>query len=202
MATWDLFGKETNRVKVWEVETGRLLHDLDGNTEKVFAVAFDPEGHRLATVGSNGQLCLWDAATGRKLWSPTVGGICLSVAFSPDGKLVAADASVRYGGEGSRVTLFDAETGVEKRTLSGLVGNVRRIAFSPDGSRLVTADERLRIWNASTGQELLVLPPPDGVHSLTFSPDGHLLIAAGGEQVQVFDGTPLSVRNEDVKVED
>jgi WD40 repeat protein len=204
LATWcyGFFDKETDRVKVWDVVTGRLLHDLDGGTEKVFGVAFDPEGRRLATVGSNGQLCLWDAATGRKRWSAVVGGIGFSVAFSADGKLVAADAGVRDNAEGASVKIFDAETGLEKRTLSGLVGTVNRIVFSPDNSRIVTADDRLRVWNAFTGQELLTLPGGDGMKSLTFSPDGHRLIAADGEHVQVFDGTHLTARNEDGRVED
>jgi WD40 repeat protein len=126
----------------------------------------------------------------------------LCVAFSQDGKLVAADASVRYSGEGSRVILFDTETGVEKRTRSGLVGNVTHISFSPDGSRIVTSDERLRVWNALTGQELLTLACPDGINTLTFTTDGHRLIAAGERQVQVFDGTPFGEGNENGRVAD
>jgi len=194
--------KETNRVKVWDVETGRLLHDLDGNTDKVSDVAFDPDGRWLASIGGNSQLCFWDAATGRKLWSAAVGNCSFSVAFSLDGKLVAVDASVRYSGEGSRVTIFDVETGAEKRTLSGLVGAVRCLAFSPDSSRLVTVDDRLRVWNVLTGQELLALAGSDSIHSLTFTPDGRRLLATDGKQVLVFDGTPLSVGNEDVRLED
>jgi WD40 repeat protein len=90
---------------------------------------------------------------------------------------------------------------VEKRTLSGLVGDVKRIAFSPDGSRIVTVDDRLRVWNALTGQELLALPRPGSINSLTFTPDGHRLIAVDGKHVQVSDGTPLAVGNEDGRVE-
>jgi hypothetical protein len=67
----------------------------------------------------------------------------------------------------------------------------------------VTADdERLRVWNALTGQELLALPRPDDTHSLTFTPDGHRLIAAGGKQILVFDGAPLPTANEDGRVEE
>jgi WD40 repeat protein len=198
-----------------------LLHDLDGNTERVYRVVFDPDGRRLAAVGEsftrvggdgatgvNGQLCLWDAATGRKLWSASVIGIGEPVAFSADGKLVAAGAGVRYRGfpprgEETRVNIFDAETGVEKRTLSGLVGPVTCIAFSPDSSRVVTADdERLRVWNTFTGSELLALPRLYGINSLTFTPDGHRLIAVDGKHVQVFDGTPLAVGIEDGRLED
>jgi WD40 repeat protein/predicted Ser/Thr protein kinase len=204
LATWslDFFGRETNRVKAWDVPTGRLLHDLDGGTERVFGAAFDPEGRRLATVGSNGRLLMWDAGTGQRLWSAAVGESSTSVAFSSDGKLVAADAAVPLKAEGARVKVFDAETGAERQTLAGLVGSVRSIAFSPDGSRVVTADDRLRVWNTLTGQELLALPRPDGVHSLAFTPDGHRLLAVDGKQVQVFDGTPLGQANEGARVED
>jgi WD40 repeat protein len=68
---------------------------------------------------------------------------------------------------------------------------VNGIAFSPDGSRIATADDRLRVWDARTGQELLALPRPDGVHDLAFTPDGRRLIAVDARHVQVFDGTPL-----------
>jgi WD40 repeat protein len=199
LATW-CYGpldRERERLKLWDGRTGRLLHDLTGNPERVYGVAFDPEGRRLATVGEKGLVCLWDTVTGQKLWSAEIGGICMRAAFSPDGKLLAADAGARYGGEGTRVVLFDAETGAEKRTLSGLVGNVRRMAFSPDSFRLVTADERLRVWNVLTGQELLTLSPPNDLHSLMFTPDGQRLLVAGSGQVQIFDGTPLPEGNED-----
>ena len=67
----------------------------------------------------------------------------------------------------------------------------------------MTADtDRLRVWNALTGQELLALPRPDGMHGLTFTPDGCRLIALDGKHVQVFDGTPLTVGNEDGRRED
>jgi WD40 repeat protein/tRNA A-37 threonylcarbamoyl transferase component Bud32 len=193
LATWRYgdFDKETDRVKVWDVGTGRLLHDLDGSTEKVTGVAFDPDGRRLGAVGSNGQLCLWDAATGRKLWSAPVGGFSSSIAFSVDGKLIAADAGVRYFGEGAKVKIFDAETGTEKGTLPGLVGSVNSMAFSPDGSRIATADDRLRVWSALTGQELLALAGSEHLCGLSFTPDGRRLIAVDGAHVQVFDGTPL-----------
>jgi WD40 repeat protein len=199
LATWcfDHFVEEQNRVKIWDVATGRLLHDLDGKTERVFGVAFDPDGRRLGTVGSNGQLCLWDATTGRMLWSAPVGGFGTSVVFSADGRLVAADAGVNYNAEGATVKIFDAATGEEQQRLSGLVGSVKSIAFSPDNSRIVTADDRLRVWNTLTGQELLALPRPEGMHSLTFTPDGFRLIAVNGKQVQIFDGTPLPLGNGD-----
>ena len=44
--------------------------------------AAGPEGRRLAAVGNDGRINLWDTATGEKLWSAAVGGIGLSVAFS------------------------------------------------------------------------------------------------------------------------
>jgi WD40 repeat protein len=185
--------KPEDRVLVWDVESGRLLHDLGGHADRVSHLAFDPQGRRLATVGADGRLSLWDAATGRKLWSAELGGEARNlVAFSSDGRLVAADASVRRSTLDAKVTIFDAQSGEKRRTLSGLAGGVDGLTFSPDNACIVTADqEGLRVWDAASGQELLTLPRVSGLRGLSFTPDGNRLIAFNELEVMLFDGTPL-----------
>src|SRR5262249_56937850 len=75
-------------------------------------VAFSPDGKRLATTGSDRTVHVWDATTGASLLTLT-GEYDFShaAAFSPDGKLLAADLE-RYG-EPAEVKLWDAATGQE-----------------------------------------------------------------------------------------
>src|SRR5436190_19088557 len=77
-------------VKLWEIESGRLVRDLDGSSSA--AVAFSPDGMWVASDGHE-EVSLWDVGTGRKVKSlrghSTSFG-CL--AFSPDGKVIATTA--------------------------------------------------------------------------------------------------------------
>eukprot|EP00873_Tetraselmis_striata_P032841 jgi/Tetstr1/453105/TSEL_040129.t1 len=110
-------------------------------------------------------------------------GPVTSVAFSPDGTLLAsasADKTVR---------VWNALTGEEAlpQPLRGHTGPVTSVAFSPDGTRLASAskDETVRVWNALTGEE--ALPQPLRGHtrhvtSVAFSPDGTRLASASWDK--------------------
>eukprot|EP00873_Tetraselmis_striata_P028763 jgi/Tetstr1/449027/TSEL_003795.t1 len=109
-------------------------------------------------------------------------GFVTSVAFSPDGTLLA---SVSYD---YTVRLWNALTGEEAlpQPLRGHTEPVTSVAFSPDGTRLASAshDETVRVWNALTGEE--ALPQPLRGHSyvlsLAFSPDGTRLASASRDK--------------------
>ena len=98
------------------------------------------------------------------------------VAFSPDGKCIAACVH----GRDNMVNLWDAETGDELLTLNVPIGP-RWVAFSPDGTRLGTAclDGSSRVWDVETGQEVLMLSGHAGrVTALGFGPDGRRIFTS------------------------
>jgi energy-coupling factor transporter ATP-binding protein EcfA2 len=128
---------------------GRLTHAsrlLTGHTDKVYAVAFNPNGRLLATAGLDRTVRLWDVATGQPHGQPLEGHTeaVWGVAFSPDGALLATTSYDRT------VRLWSVATGQPHgQPLEGHTGGVHGVAFSPDGALLATAgaDRTVRLWN-------------------------------------------------------
>lgn len=101
-----------------------------------------------------------------------------SIAFSPDGKIIAS------GGTDETLRLWEAETGKELRVFSGLKANVSSLAFSPDGKVLAAeAYFSLRLWDVTTGRELIApITQNWNVSSVAFSPDSKMVAAGSDDQ--------------------
>jgi WD40 repeat protein/Tfp pilus assembly protein PilF len=121
-----------------------------------------------------------------------------SVAYSPDGKLVAAGSGQWASGRSGEVILWDAATGEIRATLRGQDGQITSVAFSPDSQRIAACSQQwdnpnpptLKVWSIA-GDELLTLSC--NAWDAAFSPDGRLLAACSGDGVvrlwNVGDGT-------------
>jgi hypothetical protein len=178
-------------VRVWDATNGSEICCLRGHTATIHGVAFSPDGQRLASISRGsaeggrpepGEVVIWDLSQEKAVLTlhrrTELAGNSgfTSVAFSPDGKRLAAS-------EGRTVRVWDAVTGKEILTLSGHEGDVWRVAYSPDGRRLASAsqDSSVKVWDAATGELSLILRGHTiDVYGVTFDHDGRRLVTAAG----------------------
>lgn len=120
----------------------------------------------------------------KSVFTETLSGV-LSVALSPDGKLLAI-------GDGSgKIYVWQLATGQRILTYEGHTGWVMSVAFSPDGHTLASAsmDRTVKLWNISRGQcEKTLRGHSSGVMSVAFSPNGQILASGSHDQtVKLWD---------------
>jgi WD40 repeat protein len=198
-------GSEDNVVRLWQFPTGTLMHSplfisriLGGDDairgirrrsayrHGVLALAFSPDGGRLATVSGMpvGEARLWDITNNKRIALPlrqsdTSGSGALSVAFHPDGK------SFVTGLWANKLLRWDAGAGrpIGEPLTHG--GPVWACAFGSDGRIIVTGsmDHTARVWSTSTNKALgPPLPHPTGsVRVVAVSRDGEAILTAGDD---------------------
>jgi RNA polymerase sigma factor (sigma-70 family) len=182
---------EGDKVELWDARKGELKKTIEMDYGRIIPkFAFSPDGKVLAVLYAgdkgrdatkddlNGGVRLFDLATGEVIRS--VRGhkhMAVSLAFSPDGKLLATGGSQHD----NDVRLWEVATGKEVRTLdAGAI--VPALAFSPDGKALASGqgDGRVVLWDVATGKERRSFKDLfDYADLLTFGPDGLFLAGSG-----------------------
>ena len=179
-------------IRLWDTCTGQV-RELTGHKQAVLCLAFSPDGKRLVS-GSGysrllrypnplpnkpppGEVCMWEVANGEVIFTEKEKqGSVLAVRFTPDGRWVAS------AGAESSVTIRRATWGAEADDVGWQVhhaGEISGLAFSPDGSRLITGgwDQAVRVWGLvrdEGGLRILEKGKGEAEH-IAFSPNGKYL---------------------------
>lgn len=158
-------GKDNKSVAVWDVQTGKKLHDFSLGDREPETFEFSPDGvflavssHRWLDEGSSsktegGYLSLWNTATGQRVWS-VVGDprTIPSLGFSPDGLLLAT------GQANHRTYVRSVATGKQMWEVSGHPSWVWSAKFSPNGQLLASACQQISMWDVHKQRDVAKLP--------------------------------------------
>lgn len=161
-------------LRFWDLDRPEALQ-VPGPVQWIMALRYSPNGKHLVTAGDDRYVRVWDLRAGRLerlLECP----LSYAVAFSPDGKLLAAgsahpDPSAPRGVFSelylSEVRIWEFPSGRLLHTLAEQRGVVKDLAFSQDGKTLVTASVEpdrpaveLRLWEVRTGKLTRSVPVP------------------------------------------
>jgi len=174
-------------IKIWDLESGRLLRTIANIGGYVNAISWSPDGSRLVHGAEDNTVRIWNAETGAAI--RTISGhtdYVNEARYSPDGRFIASCADDKL------IKIWDAETGREIRTLRGHTDSVgiSVITWSPDGRRLasgsVEEERTIRIWDVESGRLLQSIPNQGGrIWGLAFSPDGRRIASCTPNEPEV-----------------
>ena len=182
-AAWSPDGKQIaaaydgRLARIWDVDSCQLVKQLDGKAGEIAAVAWSPQGDRLATQGS--VLAVWDVAQGSRV---SVVGLTPSVVLTPRWTRTGTHVAVVSP---ASVDLYDAAKGTLQRSFGKLAPlGLAMAALSPDGRRLLTVQGTTGVLrDADTGQEISRWNDFNiAKGSLIWSPAGEWLAVVGPAQ--------------------
>ena len=178
-------------LRLWDVESGVEVRSIPGQSTRLYSVDFSPNGQWIASGGTDKIARICDVSSGNGLVKLEHPDVVWCVAFSPDGRFLATGTGgdllnmvqERYArGGDNRLRLWDAATGRLIREFEGHTHAIRGLAFTPDGTRVLTAslDGTLRLWDLIGGSELARIESKTWVIDVAVSPDGQYALASGG----------------------
>jgi WD40 repeat protein/tRNA A-37 threonylcarbamoyl transferase component Bud32 len=168
-------------IRVWSLETGKLLQTLKAHTKPINCLSISPDSRMLASGSDDQTIKLWNLTNGSLLH--TLMGHSRdvkSVAFYGVGHLLAS------GGEDRTARIWQLATGEALRIFSNTAGMIRAVAVSPDSQILASGglDNQIKLWSLKTGELLRTLPRSHfgAVNTIAIAPNGKILISGSKDK--------------------
>ncbi len=167
------------RIELWEV--GRLKKPIIFNSHKhtVFGLSWSPSSQQFISTSGDGSALVWSVKKGQpaailKGFQGKPIKAFDEVEWSPDGSLIATTST-------KGLMIWDAKKGELRYSTAGHLSRISAVAWSSDGSKLVSADWRGKVivWDPVKGSEEIYLEAPDLVSDLAWHPKKELIAVTG-----------------------
>jgi WD40 repeat protein len=170
-------------VHVWDLETGKRLHTLEGHENRVTCVSVTPDGRRAISGGADDALCVWDLESGRRVNRFRADGSLSCVSITPDGERA-------FSGSFEKLTLWDLALAQPLLVIERSGMFFADLSVTPDGRvalslcrRRWSSESTLVLWDLTSGRclrELAGQPCSDA--TVRLAADGRRAIAGGVEK--------------------
>ena len=202
--------------RIWDLASGINIKTIDQDIGEAQALSYSQDGYCFGVSRSSKGATSWNCATFWKDQEQQIDLLCeepradiFISAVSSDTKIVAT------GGYDKKVYLWDRATQKLVNTLYGHTGSILNLAFSSDGTHLVStggtevekkekdgvvyfysledgqSDQTARVWHIEKGTEIATLTHFSKVKTIVFSPDSTYLATASGKNVHPWDTVHL-----------
>jgi WD40 repeat protein len=191
-----LAGGDSNTVRLYEVKTGKLVHQLAGHEQWIRHAIFTPDGKQVLSWSGDRTIRLWDVATGKEVrkFDKHPDGVS-SLDLTRDGKW-----GLTGHGDGS-LRLWEFVSGKEVRKFEGQASDCMGY-FTPDGKQIVSGcDRAIHLWDVATGKKLRTFEGHTaGLYGLFVLPSGKQALSYSADQsARVWDlSTGKEVKKLDV----
>ncbi|MEP0924380.1 CHAT domain-containing protein [Leptolyngbya sp. ST-U4] len=181
-------------VRVWDVETGRLLHLLTGHRDRIKCVGISPDGQRMLSCSADGQVRVWD----RELLTHKKTGDCQYIVKATSRTITLVNSLpvspnpqrpvFATGAEHGKVSIWNLETGQWQRTISAHSSPVLSLAFSGDGKWLASGSQNktIKLWDLDNPGEQPRYAIGDAhlsqIFSLAISNQHQILVSGGADR--------------------
>lgn len=172
-------GGANQTIKIWNIETGKILKTLSGHEDVVRRLVLTPDGKTLISGSGDRTIKLWDLQTNQLIQTLEQESPVWELALSPDGKTLFS------GGEDGALKVWQISSGELLQTNPAHQSRIFSIAVSPDGKTVATAsfDQTIKLWNAQTGALIRTMTGhTNAVRALAFSPDGTTIASASWDK--------------------
>jgi WD40 repeat protein/predicted Ser/Thr protein kinase len=166
------------QVWVWDAQTGLAVLPPLRHDSAVCCVAFSSDGTRLLTASDDNTARVWDSTNGRPLTPPLQhNGTVWRACFSPDGRRLATAA------KDTTARVYDLVPAIPPVPPLEHGRPLWQASFDPQDSRVLTAgSDSARIWDAKSGEQLMVLSGHKGpVFRAAYNSEGSRIVTASGD---------------------
>ena len=194
LATGDLKGN----VRLWNIETGMLIHELQSHSRKITAIDFLKDGTRLVTASIDNTVGQWDVSTGKEIQEVTLKhpDSVLAMQVIPELDRVVTSCADKY------VRLWDASKTEPIFKIGPFGPDVHSLSISANGERLIFADSEhrtVRLWDLVSNQEvrkpqgdgqlgpIITFPTDRLLWSVSFQPGSNDILTVGGSEARLWD---------------